>query len=143
VKELADRVVVTWELSEPFGNIQDFTWFKTTNRFQAVLHHDGAIELSYQELAAKDAIVGLYPALSGKQQLLTTISSDAHPELTGYLDIQKLSVSIIDHAVVQVTFQTRDPVVPVGDPILHDFAYRASFDQPSAGHGDDANKKIS
>src|SRR5262249_14601915 len=68
VKELADRVVVTWDLTEPFSNIQDFTWFKTTNRFQAVLHRDGAIELSYQELAAKDAIVGLYPALSGKQQ---------------------------------------------------------------------------
>jgi sorbitol-specific phosphotransferase system component IIA len=25
VKELADRVVITWSLTEPFGNIQDFT----------------------------------------------------------------------------------------------------------------------
>src|SRR5579871_5747121 len=63
VKELPDRVVITWDLTEPFGNIQDFTWFKTVNRFQAVLHRDGSIEMSYKELAAKDAIVGIYPML--------------------------------------------------------------------------------
>ena len=38
VKELSDRVVVTWDLTEPFGGLLDFTWFKTTNRFQAVLY---------------------------------------------------------------------------------------------------------
>ncbi|PYU39206.1 MAG: hypothetical protein DMG53_24990, partial [Acidobacteria bacterium] len=53
VKELQDRVVVTWDASEPWGNIQDFTWTKTINRFQAVLHKDGTIEMSYQQLAAK------------------------------------------------------------------------------------------
>ena len=37
VKELPDRVIVTWDVTEPFGNIQDFTWVKTVNRFQAVL----------------------------------------------------------------------------------------------------------
>jgi hypothetical protein len=73
VKELPDRVVVTWDLTEPFGNIQDFTWFKTINRFQAVLHRDGSIEMSYEELAAKDAIVGLYPVLSGAEKPLTTL----------------------------------------------------------------------
>ena len=67
VKELADRVVITWDLTEPFGGLLDFTWFKTVNRFQAVLHHDGTIEMSYKELAAKDAIVGIYPALSGPE----------------------------------------------------------------------------
>jgi hypothetical protein len=40
VKELADRVVVTWDVTEPYGNIQDFTWTKTINRFQAVLYKD-------------------------------------------------------------------------------------------------------
>src|SRR5262249_9159845 len=61
LKELADRGVITWTLSEPAGGIQDFTWTPTTNRFQAVLRKDGSIEMSYDELAAKDAIVGLYP----------------------------------------------------------------------------------
>jgi len=65
VKELPDRVVITWDLTEPFGSLLDFTWFKTINRFQAVLHRDGSIEMSYKELAAKDAIVGIYPVASG------------------------------------------------------------------------------
>ena len=61
VKELPDRVVITWDLTEPFGGLLDFTWFKTINRFQAALYRDGSIEMSYQELAARDAIVGIYP----------------------------------------------------------------------------------
>jgi hypothetical protein len=65
LKELFDRVVVTWDLTDPFGSLLDFTWFKTINRFQAALHRDGSIEMSYKELTAKDAIVGIYPAPSG------------------------------------------------------------------------------
>jgi hypothetical protein len=65
VKELSDRVVITWDLTEPFGSFLDFTWSKTINRFQAVLNRDGSIEMSYKELTAKDAIVGIYPAPSG------------------------------------------------------------------------------
>ena len=65
VKELSDRVVITWNLTEPFGSILDFTWFKTINRFQAVLNRDGSLEMSYKALTAKDAIVGIYPVPSG------------------------------------------------------------------------------
>jgi hypothetical protein len=65
VKELSDRVVITWDLTEPFGGLLDFTWFKTINRFQAVLNRDGSLEMSYKDLAAKDAIVGIYPVSSG------------------------------------------------------------------------------
>src|SRR2546421_1310641 len=61
VKELVDRVVITWNMTEPFGGIQDFTWTPTVNRFQTVLRKDGTIEMSFDQLAAKDAIVGLYP----------------------------------------------------------------------------------
>jgi hypothetical protein len=64
LKELSDRVVITWDLTEPFGSLLDFTWFKTINRFQAVLNRDGSIEMSYKELTAKDAIVGIYPVPS-------------------------------------------------------------------------------
>jgi len=65
VKELPDRVVITWSVTEPAGNIQDFTWFPTVNQFQAVLRRDGGIEMSYGEIAAKDAIVGVYPVSAG------------------------------------------------------------------------------
>ena len=61
-KVLPDRIVITWTLSEPTGGIQDFTWTPTVNRFQAVLSKDGTIQMSYDEVAAKDAIVGVYPA---------------------------------------------------------------------------------
>ena len=65
VKELSDRVVITWDLTEPFGGLLDFTWFRSSNRFQAALHRDGAIDMSYKEMVARDAIVGIYPVLSG------------------------------------------------------------------------------
>jgi hypothetical protein len=75
-KELPDRVVITWDLTEPFGSLLDFTWFKTINRFQAVLHRDGSIEMSYKEMAAKDAIVGIYQALSaGDKPVAVHLSS--------------------------------------------------------------------
>lgn len=61
IKELSDRVVITWSLTEPVGGIQDFTWTPTVNRFQAVLWKDGTVEMSYDDIAAKDAIVGVYP----------------------------------------------------------------------------------
>jgi hypothetical protein len=60
VNELADRVVVTWDLSEPTGGQQDVTFTRTPHRFQAVLHRDGRIDLSYQEITARDAVVGVY-----------------------------------------------------------------------------------
>ncbi|HKE24194.1 MAG TPA: hypothetical protein VKB88_17640 [Bryobacteraceae bacterium] len=67
-KELDDRAVITWSLTEPVGGIQDFTWAPTVNRFQAVLHKNGTIEMSYQEVAAKDAIVGVYPMVTDAQK---------------------------------------------------------------------------
>ena len=67
-KELSDRVVITWDLTEPFGSLLDFTWFKTTNLFQAVFHRDGSLEMSYKELTAKDAIVGIYPVTQGGEK---------------------------------------------------------------------------
>jgi hypothetical protein len=64
VKELPDRIVITWDLTESFGGLLDFSWFKAINRFQAVLYRTGVVEMSYQEMNAKDGIVGIYPLLS-------------------------------------------------------------------------------
>lgn len=64
VKELPNRVVITWDLTEPHGSYLDFSWFETVNRFQTVLHTDGTIEMSYERVDAEDAIVGLYPTSS-------------------------------------------------------------------------------
>ncbi|SRR5579871_1007831 len=67
LKELDDRIVLTWNVTEPVGNIQDFTWTPTENRFQTVLRKDGSIEMSYQTVAAKDAIVGVYPSIGDEK----------------------------------------------------------------------------
>jgi hypothetical protein len=128
VKELPDRVVITWDLTEPFGNIQDFTWFKTINRFQAVLRRDGSIEMSYKELAAKDAIVGIYPELSGEDKPLATITAEPHPAVAAHLDIRNLKLSVEDGILLKVTFETRGPVLPEGDPGLDGISYRVFVD---------------
>jgi hypothetical protein len=96
VKELPDRVVVTWELTDPFGNLLDFTWFKTVNRFQAALHRDGSIDMSYKEIAAKDAIVGIYPALSGNERAsavhFSSLTSKDGPFAVAYESFHYLAV---------------------------------------------------
>jgi hypothetical protein len=128
VKELADRVVVTWDTTEPFGNIQDFTWFKTINRFQVVLHRNGLIEMSYKELAAKDAIVGIYPELSGAGKALATVGAEPHPALAAHLDVRNLKLSIEGGIRLKVTFETRGPVPRESDPAVDGLTYRIIFD---------------
>jgi hypothetical protein len=144
VKELPDRVVVTWDLTEPFGNIQDFTWFKTINRFQAVLHRDGSIEMSYKELAAKDAIVGLYPVLSGAEKPLATLSAEPHPTVAANLDVRNLKLSVDDGIFLKVTFETRGPVLLEGDPAVEGITYRVLFDahEPFSSSADSARPTL-
>jgi hypothetical protein len=60
-----ERVVITWEQSEPSGGQQDFTFEPTPHRYQAVLYADGRIDFSYQEMTARDAIVGVYAVPAG------------------------------------------------------------------------------
>ena len=144
VKELADRVVVTWDTTEPFGNIQDFTWFKTINRFQVALHHDGLIEMSYKELAAKDAIVGIYPELPGTAKALATVGAEPHPALPTHLDVRNLELSIEDGVRLKVTFETRGPALHEGDPAVDGLTYRIFFDaqKPISTSADAAETKL-
>jgi hypothetical protein len=144
VKELPNRVVITWDVTEPFGNIQDFTWWKTVNRFQTVLHQDGSIEMSYKELAAKDAIIGLYPLPSGAEKPLATVSAEPHPGVSAHLDVRKLKLSIEDDILLKVTFETRGPVLPEGNPALDGITYRVFFDthQPRPASADRAHSTL-
>lgn len=127
-KELADRVVVTWDVSEPWGNIQDFTWTKTVNRFQAVLHKEGVIELSYDQLAAKDAIVGLYPLVSAaSEKPLATLAGEKNVSVPGHLDIRNLKLSVVDGLLLKITLETAGPVLPEGDAGVSGIGYRVHF----------------
>lgn len=90
-----------------------------------MLHRDGVIEMSYRELAAKDAIVGTYPALTSEEK--------PHPDVAAHLDIRSLSFPWVDGVFLKVTLETRGPALS-GDPALKGVRYRAIFDslQPAA-----------
>jgi hypothetical protein len=128
-KELADRAVITWDLTEPFAGIQDFTWTKTVNRFQAVLHKDGSIDLSYNQLAAHDAIVGVYPLVNtGTERVLAAIPGPKDSGLAPHLDIRNVKLSSIDGVFLKATVETKGGIVPEGDPGLVGITYRVVFE---------------
>src|SRR5215471_19255111 len=125
LKELEDRAVITWNLTEPFGGVQDMTWFPTVNRFQAVLHKDGSIEMSYDDVAAKDAIVGVYPIVAeGAEKEIGSIAGDDHPAAAPHLSIRNIKLSSVDGLFLKATIETRGPVLPDGDPGIVGVAYR-------------------
>lgn len=99
VRELADRVVLTWDLTEPFGSLLDFSWFPTTNLFQAVLHRDGSIEMSYKTMAVKDGIVGIYPILAADERVQS-------------IDLSSLTPKSGSFAAVYQSFHYREPPRP-------------------------------
>jgi len=103
-KELDDRVIITWSLTEPTGGIQDFTWTPTVNRFQAVLRKDGSIQMSYDKLAARDAVVGVYPLVTG----------GVEKELAS---LKNWKLSAVDGLFLKVTVPSR----PAGEPIRLSF----------------------
>jgi hypothetical protein len=129
VKQLPDHLLITWDLTEHFGNIQDFTWFKTVNRFQTALYRDGSIEMSYEELAAKDAIVGIYPVLPGVEESLASLRAAPHPRLAAHLDVRKLTLALVDGVRLKITLETRGPVLAEGDAALDGITYRVLFDK--------------
>lgn len=130
IKELTDRVVLTWNLTEPMRGIQDFTWVPTVNRFQAVLWKDGTIEMSYEQVAAKDAIVGLYPLVTaGAEKEVATLSGEESPAIAAHLDLKAVKMSVADGLFLKATFETRGPVLPEGDAGLAGITYRISFDK--------------
>ncbi|HWG57515.1 MAG TPA: hypothetical protein VN661_00550 [Candidatus Acidoferrales bacterium] len=127
-KELNDREVVTWDVTEPWGNIQDFTWKKTVNKFQLVLHKDGVIEMSYDQLAAKDAIVGVYPLLSGgAEKDVATLQAKPGSSAAPNLDIKDVKLSVVDGIFLKATFETAGPVAAEGDQAIAGVTYRVHF----------------
>jgi len=128
VKELDDRVVLTWDVTEPWGNIQDFTWTKTVNQFQAVLSRDGSIAMSYKELAAKDAIVGVFPMVTNvAEKTIATLANKQLSGAPGYLDLRKLTLANVGGVFLNLKLDTAAPVLKEGDPNLSGIAYRIHF----------------
>ncbi len=128
LKELDDRAVISWSVTEPVGGIQDFTWMPTVNRFQLVLHKNGSIEMSYDEVTAKDAIVGVYPLVTGgAEKEIGVIAGKENAAAPANLDIKNIRLAAVDGLFLKVTLETRGPVLPEGDPGLAGIAYRVTF----------------
>ena len=141
LKELGDRAVVTWSLTEPAGGIQDMTWTPTVNRFQAVLHADGTIDLSYNDVHAQDAIIGVYPMIADAvSHEIASIPSAATPDASPNLDIRRLHLTSVNGAFLDATIETAGPVLPEGDSAATGVVYRicASRARPTGGCTADA-----
>ncbi len=128
VKELDDRVVITWDVTEPYAGIQDWTWVPTDNRFQAVLYKDGSVEMSYEKLNAKDAILGLYPMVTdGAEQAIATLNGKENPAVAAYLNIQEVKLSSVGGMFLKVSLDTRGAPLQAGDPGAAGVTYRVTF----------------
>ena len=140
-KELDDHLVVTWDVTEPWGNIQDFTWTKTVNQFQAVLFRDGTIEMSYQELAAKDAVVGVFPMVTSvAEKALATLTNKQRTGAPGYLDLRKVTVASLGGVFLKINLDTSAPVLKEGDSNLSGIGYRVHFKPQGRSAGEDSEK---
>lgn len=136
LKELEDRAVITWSLTEPVGGIQDWTWKPTVNRFQAVLRKDGTIDLSYDQVSAQDAIVGIYPMVTGDaEKNIATISVKKSGAAAPYLDIKSIKLTAVNGLFLKVAIETRGPVLPASDPRMAGVTYRLCLD-PQKPTGD-------
>jgi hypothetical protein len=125
LKELDDRAVITWSLTEPVGGVQDMTWVPTVNRFQAVLRKDGTIDLSYDQVAAQDAIVGIYPMVAeGVEKEIATVAGEEKASVAPHLNIKSVKLTAVDGLFLKATFETRGPALPESDPEMAGIAYR-------------------
>jgi hypothetical protein len=129
LKELDDRAVITWSLTEPSGGVQDMSWYPTVNRFQAVLHKNGTIELSYDDVAAKDAIVGIYPMIAGGvEKTIGQLAGTAGTGAAPHLSIKSVRLSSVDGLFLKAAIETAGPVLPEGDPGIVGITYRVCLD---------------
>src|SRR4029078_4069790 len=133
MKELDDRAVVTWTLSEAAGGIQAFSWTPTVNRIQVTLHKKGVSEVSYNDVNAKDAVVGVFPLVTaGVEKSIATISGDETPGVAPKLDIKSIKLTEIDGLFLKATIETRGPVF--ADPSVA--AQQSGDKQATGGAGD-------
>ncbi len=117
VKQLDGRVVITWDLTEPFGGILDFHWFATRNLFQVELYSSGEIAMSYKTISARDGIVGLYTHASPGETVLLDKDVAMHAELPTALDPRRVTVSAVDSELIRVRLFMRSDVPHEGDAI--------------------------
>jgi len=121
-KELPDRIVITWEVRERDTFVRAAPG---VNRFQAVLYNTGDIDFSYESIAVRDGVVGVFGI--GAAQEIAAIEDPNDANLPPYLDIVNVAVFLVgNHLRFDLTF--RGDVIPEGDPAVEGVDYRIHVD---------------
>ncbi|MBI4473722.1 MAG: Ig-like domain-containing protein, partial [Acidobacteria bacterium] len=112
VVQSQDQVTVIWQLSEDYGSFSTrFSSVPTLNRFQATLHSSGVIVLSYDQLDARDGIVGVFPGrLPAAATGLGRFTDAQDPALPAHLDVLESSVELNDGINLRFTHRLRGNV---------------------------------
>lgn len=111
LKETSDHAVITWILSEPYGGIQDWTWTPTVNRFQAVLHKDGVIDLTWDEISARDAVVGIFPKVQqDSESPIANLSFEPQAGDEPSLAIRSVTLSAVDRVYLKAVLKAAAPI---------------------------------
>lgn len=140
VKQDADHVLLTWDVTLPYGGIQDWHWRPALNQFQALLAKDGSIVLSYRRIAARDGIVGIYPRLGAAavrplarlraaNQTGTPPASQAGTPPA----IRSVALAAVDHTELRVTFRAAAALPAPGSQQGNGLAYQVRFALPGGG----------
>ena len=136
VARLPDRVVVTWYASEYDAYRLDVP--DHAERFQAILHADGVIQLNYGHITVGDGVVGLFSDAVERTTQLARITNPEDAEIPGHLDLLDVTLyeSNTDALIVEWTMRDAIPTPPSGTK----YSYRVYFDTDEPyfdGDGDD------
>jgi hypothetical protein len=92
--------------------------------------------MSYRQLTAKDAIVGVYPLVSGgAERTLATLAAENVSCSPANLCLRNVRLSSVGGVLLKVTFEAAGPVLPEGDARIRGITYRIHFGarEPSRG----------
>jgi hypothetical protein len=120
VKQRASFVLVTWRISQPYGDLQNFTDQPLLNEFQVRLNSDGSVRISYLKLLAEDGIVGIFTDPGedcGAVADLATIVDSEDPGLAAHLDITELRVQAVGHCRLRFRYTMRGDLPPASETL--------------------------
>ena len=123
VARFPDRVVFTWFASEYDAyrlGIPDHA-----ERFQTVLHADGAIQFNYGRITVRDGVVGLFSDVVEKGDLIASVADATDAGLPGHLDLLEVALYETGADTVILEFTTREPIP---EPTTGFYNYRLYFD---------------
>ena len=134
-KEMADRVVITWDVTEFFGTLRSFSRSAKKNRFQAVLRGSGEILLSYNGISTLDGVTGVFPGIRpiNPPLILSTNQDPQDVNVPAHLDILSARVEQVDALNLRFTYDLRG-VVPGSDEGLS-YRFLIDLDPPFVAGG--------